>query len=227
MANIVISLFSLWKLLAPLVLIMLAEIEARDTECGAAINGPVTLSSARTRGCHPQTKTGNTRMIFYQQRDLGIVIMGRAMITLSLTMEYYIAITEAQADRCHRDQAQESHGVIPALCLYSWFPPRPQMGQSCQVTWRRDVSDNNDAIMTIIVRRNLRRMRRQQRMLSWIHGERGETDNNESLNKSWHQCTHVKFKILPRFADISCLSRCLISNVHLSIITWCPVPGVG
>ena len=61
---------------------------------------------------------------------------------------------------------------LRGLCLYSWFPPRPQMGQSCQVTWRRDVSDNNDAIMTIIVRRNLRRMRRQQRMLSWIHGQR-------------------------------------------------------
>ena len=80
------------------------EIEARDEECVAGINGPVTLSSARTGGCHPQTKTGNSRMIFYLRRDLGPVIMGGDDIIL--TMEYYIAITE---DRCHRDQAQENH----------------------------------------------------------------------------------------------------------------------
>ena len=103
--------------MAPLVLIMLAEIEARDTECGAAINGGLSPCHLPAPGGVTQTKTGNTQMIFYQLCDLGIVIMGRAMITLSLTMEYYIAITEAQADRCHRDQ--ESHGVIPALCLYS------------------------------------------------------------------------------------------------------------
>ena len=46
-------------------------------------------------------------MIFYQRRDLGPVIMGGDDIIL--TMEYYIAITETPADRCHRDQAQESH----------------------------------------------------------------------------------------------------------------------
>ena len=62
-------------------------------------------------------------MIFYQQRDLGIVIMGRAMITLSLTMEYYIAITEAQAGRCHRDWAQESHhGSGDFVYIHDFLP---------------------------------------------------------------------------------------------------------
>ena len=97
------------------------EIEARDEECGAGINGPVTLSSARAGGCHPQTKTGNSRMIFYLRRDLGPVIMGGDNIIL--TMEYYIAITEARADRCHRDRAQESHhGSEDFVYIHDFLP---------------------------------------------------------------------------------------------------------
>ena len=68
--------------MAPLVLIMLAEMEARDTrEIGAAINGRLSPSHLPPPGGvtpHPGTKTGNTGMIFYHQCDLGIVIMGRA-----------------------------------------------------------------------------------------------------------------------------------------------------